>query len=316
MAPVAMTKVFRNPPPRIASVGRGVHITHIEQLVPIPGSITFALSKFDVNPGLSGSFPWLSSIARRYEKYRITRLEYHYNAKCATTAAGNVILAPEFGIEDDAPVTSYQMSSYKSAVNTVPWRDIVLRVKNTDMQNYKLYKVRSTPVTDATLYDPLTFYIATEGQADTSQIGLLYVSYDIEFVEPQLSASAGNIAGGDLFSVTGIPASLGYGGTFDPQSRDVTVAADGMITLLQRGTYVFVIDVQCSDVPSAPSFNVGAGVTFTGYAQTVQGNDMTYVAVVVNQVANGNIVPNCTVAGGGTVDATHILVSMLPDGSA
>lgn len=161
-------------------------VSHTERVLVIPGSILFAVNSIPVLPGESASFPWLSAVAKNYEKITWHKLEYLYKTKTNTLSTGNVILAFEPDVNDSAPTTSQIMESYRDSVNTSPWGNVTLRVSKESFTQYKSYfnSSSSQPTTS-----PGQFLIATEGQVDAENIGILYVSYSCTLHTPQLGYS-------------------------------------------------------------------------------------------------------------------------------
>jgi len=146
-----------------------------------------------INPGLPLVFPWLSAIAKRYEKYTFHKLKFCYVARCPTTRSGDVSMVCEFNSLQAAPSTFAQMTSYKGFINTPIWKEVDLTVAKRDMDSTA--KERFTRASmiggDLRLYDTLTFYAAVQGSTAAearSSAGFIFCEYDVEFFIPQLSA--------------------------------------------------------------------------------------------------------------------------------
>lgn len=196
-APVATTKIVRTPAPRMerSTKNGDVRVRHREFIADIPGSVAFAVNTFNVNPGLSSIFPWLSLQAPQYESYRIERLHFEFQTMSSTATPGTVMAAIDYDPGDTAPTTKTQLAAYRHFVRSAPWKDFTHTSLREDLNKRSSYFVRTGPVTanqDVKLYDIGNLYIATVGQADTSVVGELYVEYDIKLMTPQL----GNIGTG------------------------------------------------------------------------------------------------------------------------
>jgi len=59
--------------------------------------------KLPINPGDGQTFPWLSSIARRYEKYVFKKIKFVYVPQVSTLANGRVIMTPVYDPAEEIP---------------------------------------------------------------------------------------------------------------------------------------------------------------------------------------------------------------------
>lgn len=60
--------------------------------VPSSGNDFSQLLAYDINAGDKQSFPWLSSIARSFDKYRLTNLQFKYVPVVPTTTVGDIAM--------------------------------------------------------------------------------------------------------------------------------------------------------------------------------------------------------------------------------
>lgn len=83
---------------------------------------------YDLNPGNNMLFPWLSRIARNYEKYTFEDVEFELVPRNPTTATGMVYLAFDYDW-DDAPATSAQeFMTNRGAMSSDVWTPLRMRV--------------------------------------------------------------------------------------------------------------------------------------------------------------------------------------------
>lgn len=183
--------------PIVKASPKSTRIVHRELLSTVTGSVAFAVfNSFQCNPGLSATFPWLSTQAVGWEQYKFHKLAFEYITRCATTAAGSVILAPDYDVLDAAPSTELIATSYRDATEDVPWKEQCCVWEPTAMFPLGPRKyVRSALVANSDLktYDVGTQHICTTGQVDTAAIGKLWVAYDVELFVPQTSTTDGNL---------------------------------------------------------------------------------------------------------------------------
>lgn len=183
--------------PIISPGNRMTRIVHRELLATVTGSTGFAVfSSLALNPGVSTTFPWLSTQASGWEQYRFNRLAFEFITRCATTAVGSVMLAPDYDALDAPPTTELQATSYRDTTEDVPWKDQACVLDNKAMHPIGPKKyIRTALVANSDLktYDVGTLHTCTTGQADTVAIGKLWVVYDVELFVPQTGTSSAQL---------------------------------------------------------------------------------------------------------------------------
>lgn len=161
-----------------------------ERVGTVNGSLQFeVVANFACNPGLKDSFPWLSSHADLYEKYKIHKLVYRYKNLKGTGAGGNIIMSFDYDTLDAPPSSAIEMCQSTVWTDGAPWRIFELHVP----VDSKAYYTRPglIPGTDLKTYDMGRLFVAAEGSSDasgstdTSPQGILEVEYDIELMEKQ-----------------------------------------------------------------------------------------------------------------------------------
>lgn len=193
-APVSINVTTKKGTPTVKSTARGITVTHKEYIGDFTSNgASFAVNNYNVNPGLSGTFPWLSAIANRYESYLIDDLRFIYEPICPTTTAGSILMAMDYDAADSAPSNKVTIMSYTSATRTSPWNRTVFAAKRSDLHKFGVQRyVRSTTVptgTDVKTYDVGNFFLASQGTpAGPTALGEIYVSYTIRLMTPQITA--------------------------------------------------------------------------------------------------------------------------------
>lgn len=175
-----------------------IRVKHSEFLDEITGSQSFAQTVYSLNPGLSNSFPWLSSLAQAYETYEVKGMVYHYKPTSGTavgstnTALGVVVMATHYDAEAPAFASRREMESYMYTTSCVPC-DSMLHPIECDPSSKVLREqyIRYGTTTDNLRWDDLgKMTIATEGmQADNVALGELWVTYDVELIKPRIQNS-------------------------------------------------------------------------------------------------------------------------------
>lgn len=254
--PVAKALRIRNPGPRYAkaSTPSGVRIRHREFIWDITATNPFEFDEFDVNPGITATFPWLAAIASRFESYRFHSLKFIYEPAVSTSASGAVMMAIDYDASDAGPANKTTLMSYKDAARAAPWDHCEFVASSDDLHKLKTHYVRSgvVPNTDIKTYDVGKLYVATQGQDATwnNLVGELYVEYDVELLTPQLNNYAPSLdlvnAGEDVISDTFFGTATAVA---DPAAAhngivstiDYTILDAGRLRFEQAGTYLLDI---------------------------------------------------------------------------
>lgn len=178
-----------------------VVISHREYLGNITGSQLFENSTFQLNPGLVGTFPWLSQIAVNYEEYSFEQLMFTYTSllseATASGAVGSIIMTTNYNAGNPAFASSTDMLNNIGTVSARPTDTPIIHGIECDDEKNVLpsYYVRVGAVPsgqDIKTYDVGLYQIATEGMPVNDQLqGQLWVSYQIVLRKPKLFTAAG-----------------------------------------------------------------------------------------------------------------------------
>lgn len=187
---------------RSSGRNNSIRIRESERIDPVAGSVEFACGEgWACNPGLAGSFPWLSTLAGMYENYKVHKLCYRYKNLKGSTANGNIILSFDYDTLDSAPTSTKEATQMTVYCDGAPWRIFELRVPT---DNRKLFTRAGIPaVADLKTYDVGRLFVCTEGCADNSIHGYLEVDYDIEFFNKQPAPQQANMVGNTSEFYTG-----------------------------------------------------------------------------------------------------------------
>jgi len=250
--PVAQGKVNKSGKAKIErSNNEEIVISHREYLGDIAGSINFATTSYQINPGQPISFPWLSNIAAQYESYRFEKLEYFFETQAATTATGTIVLAVDYDSNDATPLNKQQAMAYANSVRSPPWSSCCHSSSKLDLNKQKSYYVAKGSLAsnqDINLYATGYIYICVQGQAGTTAIGELYVDYRVRLMTPQLANPAIGLSFYSAFSGTSnaapfatktgnVPATVSSSGTTTSISTwTFSQAWEGYVTIVLVGT--------------------------------------------------------------------------------
>lgn len=185
-APIAQAVGSTTTAPRIS--GRAVQ--HSELIGSIFGSVAFTPTKYSCNPGIAATFPWLSTIASRYEKYHFKSLQFRFKTRTATTTVGSILMAPDYDPTDDAPVSEAAVSAYEGCVEDAVWKtNIICVFKKAHLLGSRFVRSAAVGGEDLKLFDVGNLFLCTVEEIDASAIGKLWVDYEVEFENPQIAPS-------------------------------------------------------------------------------------------------------------------------------
>lgn len=273
-APAANGAMVKTTVPSIKNRVNGVTVCHREFLNnviappnedPNPAFNLAFMGK--INPGNARVFPWLASIATRFESYLFKKLRFIYEMQAGTDKSGTIMIVIDYDTVDPPPASKLQMMSYVGATRSPPWFPCVFNAATGDLRKAKTYYISATEEnpagTDAKTYFVGNVYCATEtGQSATAQLfGELYVEYEVDLLTPVLDSF-----GSSQFLL---------GGYYD--ETGTTSAA----SLFQRGSLPVVFEAGA------------AGILDNTYYVDVPGLYGLFIAI--DQNGGGTELPNFTV---------------------
>jgi hypothetical protein len=184
--------------PFMHSSNETVTVRHREYICDITtsGSVnTFNAQSFNLNPGLSATFPYLSGIASNFTEYTWKGLAFDFvstsgeSVSSTTTSLPSVMLATQYR-STASPFTSKQamLNEYFSDDGKAS-DDIMHFIECDPKENpYNVQYIRTSSVPageDGKSYDMGLFTIATTGcQAGNVVVGELWATYDVELRKP------------------------------------------------------------------------------------------------------------------------------------
>lgn len=232
-APVALSTRRTGVAPIMRSRNNGVSITHRTFLGPITSSsLAYAVTSYPANPGFADTFPWLSKVASRYDKYRFTSLRYEYRSVCATSTSGVAMMSFDYNAADPPPVNKQTQAQTIPNVENNVWvnNDLVVPTDN----EWRFVRQGLVSGTDIKTYDLGNMSLSTVYVGTTAAVGELYVEYTVELEypsEPQPVASFVISAA----PTPALPLSFGYAITGLPSW---TVRAGSQLVCTVPGTWL------------------------------------------------------------------------------
>jgi len=178
--------------PAITMSRETCRVRHRELIFSITGSTPFTVQQsFALNPGLAATFPWLSTMAQSWEKYRFRMLRFCVYTRTGSNVPGSLMLVPDYNAADPPPTSEQMASSYEDVAEDAPWKDIVCSLSSKAMSVREHLFTRTGPLgsnLDIKTYDVGNLHVCTiDGTA--VNWGKLWVEYDVDFFVPQLPSN-------------------------------------------------------------------------------------------------------------------------------
>lgn len=172
-------------------------ISQDEVVQNIKSSDDFRIKSLSINPGQADTFPWLSTIAKNWEKYEFKKLVFYFRSTVSGFAdagrQGKVLLSIDYDSTDSPPTNSVMMEACKPSDYRLPSESFTLAPALQLMQPAPLF-VRPGPVpgsADIKTYDCGQIHIATEGiGAIDVVVGQLRVAYEVYLSTPVLESAS------------------------------------------------------------------------------------------------------------------------------
>jgi predicted aconitase with swiveling domain len=256
-------------------MGNGdVRVKHREYLFTVPGSVAFAVTSYSLNPGLAQTFPWLSGIASRYESYLEEGFKICFDTMKSASTNGRIMLAVDFDASDAAPVSVQEMMNNEGAVDAAVWREKLEYVAPVhDLRKFGIERyLRSGTApsgSDIKTFDVGNILIATEGCADTTSIGHVYLEYTTLLRTPQFSTASSALAGSAKITSGGTSSKTALFGTVPVVTGGLPLTAlNNTITWGSVGQFMVVVQIQGTGI-------TGTAATITGTATQTTGSNLS-----------------------------------------
>jgi hypothetical protein len=204
--------------PKMHTAGNSIRVSHREYVMDIlapENGQEFNPMVFTVNPGDSTIFPWLSNLAQLFEQYKFHGLVFEFVSTTSpynqTPAMGYVMFAAQYNVLQAPFQSPIELENSTDSIMARPDHCLMYGVECAT-QSYNYYYVRNNRnvVVDPATYDFVDITLATKGLPSSytpgSVLGQLWISFDIELVQPIYELPAGGsclLAGNPLNNAIG-----------------------------------------------------------------------------------------------------------------
>lgn len=191
---LAYGKIQKRTPPRITTDGDCIRISHREFLRDVESVAAgeVSITYLEANPGLPNVCPWLSKIAENFESYTFNRLNIEYVPMCPATAAGSIVIAPDYDVSDYVPASIQSLMTFPNSVRTSVWQGMKMECDPRSLKKLVYERmVRGDEIEDVDLklYDACVLYFGISGTVAVAPVGSLWIEYDVTLRTPSLDTS-------------------------------------------------------------------------------------------------------------------------------
>lgn len=242
---------------------RSVRIQHREFVGFVTSSVLFRNDSYQLNPGNTVTFPWLSGVARNFEEYSFHGAVMEYKATSATaigstnTSLGVVVLSTNYNVKESLYDSRVAAEQAIFTVSTVPSSSAIHPIEcapnRTVLERRFVQQGVETDNEDLRFQDWGNFQVITEGQqlADV-ELGELWVSYDVVLYKPRHDATPGGVAHYALASFAN-DQMLDNPTAYTNNDFEVDVLTNNTFRVQQAGCYLLIA-----------AAHAATSVTFTG----------------------------------------------------
>lgn len=227
-----------NDPPEIRNSSlQEVVIRHREFLgdVVTAQDDSFNVTSYALNPGLFGTFPWLSTVATSFEQYRLQGVIFEFKStsadalNSANTALGSVIMATEYDATRPAFASKISMENHQyssSAKQSCSMLHPIECARQNNVLSELYVRGEADKQPDLRFTDFGNFQIATVGQQGAGvTIGELWITYEIALLKPIMPVDSGNnLLSAHIMAGSGVTTSNVFPTAFITGSMNATVS--------------------------------------------------------------------------------------------
>jgi hypothetical protein len=270
---VGADSLLASPVPVVGSApDNGVRVKHTEYIMDISSTTALTNMVLNINPGMQTTFPWLSNLARSFQKWDAMAMIFTFKSTSATalgstsTALGTIIGAVIYDVNAEVPQSKAGILGLSGSRAGVPSKDNLYPVECAPSSRLmRNLLVRSAGVSDdLQKYDLGKLLIATVGSQTDSIAGELHVSYDIVLKSPTLGGAIGSDLAQSHFHMAGVTTAdeLGTMTTYDNSlALTITAPSSGVLKLEfpvgSAGRYVIRYHNQSSTTVTTPAVSYG-----------------------------------------------------------
>lgn len=280
------------PKVRNSNMGEAFVINHQEYLgelysdsfVPGTNGTAFSLQSYNINPGNSKMFPFLSNIARNFQEYEIRGMLICIRSLASdyasTLALGSVFAAADYNVYGDTPTSKVQVENMEYAQSSKPSKSFILPIECDPQNNGVIHKKVAIDDNyhggDKNNFDWAHLYIGTQGiPQEHTPLCEIHITYEIAFFKEIVNGNDPNSVDnfeGAAWRLTNCAPSIPLGDVYAP------MAGDSSDVILDIATQTITFPTMRRGMPGARHYlvfleltnanGVGASFNIGGYLNT------------------------------------------------
>lgn len=186
--------------PMMHKTNQTITVRHREFVCSLNGTANFNVQRFfPLQPADSITFPWLSTLATRFQQYKFKGLVFHYIPTSGmaisgtNSALGAVMMQTSYRANEDPPSSKAEMMNEYWACEASPHESFCHPIECDPKENpFSIHYTRTKPVPNSDsllMYDLGVLFVATQGQQGTNILGDLWVTYEVELSKPIIESN-------------------------------------------------------------------------------------------------------------------------------
>jgi hypothetical protein len=310
-APVAIATRRTGAKPLVTNTAGGVTVAHRSFLLPVNNSLNFAAISVPCNPGLSGSFPWLAKLARRYEQYRFKKLRFEYRSVAASSTSGVVMMSFDYDAADSGPATKAEQAQTIPNSETNVWMNNDLSVRPGPEWLFVRAGVLATNL-DVKTYDMGNMWLSSSYGNNVTG-GELYVEYTVELRRP---TDGPEVCGRYYADTTSFASAIGTANLVQTGEAFPFVRASGTtFNVLSGGSYMIAArasgTVLTAIVPLPTIISGGTSAAANTIFSCVDASGLQTLHVFKVRVDSGDSIVFANAGAGTTLTAVRYAVATI-----
>lgn len=165
--------------------------SELETRNPVTGNLSSNPgTRYSINPGDGGTFPWLSGIATRFEKFEFTQLRFTYHPSVPTTTGGGIALCAIYDPADPMPKDRVQLFNAETVTRAAVYDNLQMSFLGKHLKGERHVRSLHHGLVDSNelrTSDPGYMICAIVNASADVQFGDLFVEYTIRLNGPKIS---------------------------------------------------------------------------------------------------------------------------------
>lgn len=312
--------------PKFDSTRQTNIVCHREYLGDITGLSAFSNRAFPINPGMSQTFPWLSTIAQNYQEYKIHGMIFEFRPLItdfiAAGSPGVVVMATNYNANDTPYLSRQQIENTEFATSVKPTIGLLHGIEcapQVTANPIKYVRTGAVGTEDLRLYDQGTFQFVSQGNP-AIDLGELWVSYCIEFFKPTIPEDIGGAVDSFHVARNGTTAAAPLGTVqFITAGTLVPTVGNSSISFTAQPAQQYLMTIAYNGTAStwiAPGVSVSGGNLKTYWnLDTLNSSISPANGTLTTTNATTTIIFVCTLAAEGLMTLSFGLAGSVPSGA-